>query len=143
MFSEFVVYVDESGDHSLLSINAEYPLFVLSFCVFQKDSYTNAIAACCAGSSSKRSAADSVLLSEIDIRRKRAPFPALGKLQREAFLDSLTQIIHEAFTLIAVVIDKRQLKTHYRPLSILTIWPLEFGLERLYRCSMKRSRLNT
>jgi hypothetical protein len=35
-YSDFVVYVDESGDHSLRSINPRYPLFVLSFCVFRK-----------------------------------------------------------------------------------------------------------
>ena len=31
--SDYIVYVDESGDHSLTSINPRYPLFVLSFCV--------------------------------------------------------------------------------------------------------------
>lgn len=36
MFSDYIVYVDESGDHSLDSINSEYPLFVLSFCIFRK-----------------------------------------------------------------------------------------------------------
>ena len=38
-FSDYIVYVDESGDHSLESINPEYPLFVLSFCIFRKDAY--------------------------------------------------------------------------------------------------------
>jgi hypothetical protein len=37
--SNYIVYVDESGDHSLESINPRYPLFVLAFCVFQKDHY--------------------------------------------------------------------------------------------------------
>lgn len=41
MFSDYIVYVDESGDHSLESINPEYPLFVLSFCIFRKDVYAN------------------------------------------------------------------------------------------------------
>ena len=36
-FSDYIVYVDESGDHSLESINPEYPLFVLSFCIFLKN----------------------------------------------------------------------------------------------------------
>lgn len=38
-FSEFVVYVDESGDHSLTSIDRNYPVFVLAFCIFYKDHY--------------------------------------------------------------------------------------------------------
>ena len=33
-FSDFMVYVDESGDHSLTSIDKNYPIFVLAFCVF-------------------------------------------------------------------------------------------------------------
>ncbi|WP_200870131.1 DUF3800 domain-containing protein [Catenovulum agarivorans] len=35
-FSDFVVYVDGSGDHSLTSINPDYPVFVLAFCIFYK-----------------------------------------------------------------------------------------------------------
>ena len=34
VFSDYVVYVDESGDHSLTSINPDFPIFVLAFCVF-------------------------------------------------------------------------------------------------------------
>lgn len=35
-FSKYIVYVDESGDHSLQNIDEQYPLFVLAFCVFHK-----------------------------------------------------------------------------------------------------------
>lgn len=35
-FSDYVVYVDESGDHSLASIDPDYPVFVLTLCVFHK-----------------------------------------------------------------------------------------------------------
>ena len=42
-FSDYIVYVDESGDHSLKSIDAGYPVFVLSFCVFRKDDYAERV----------------------------------------------------------------------------------------------------
>ena len=42
--SDYIVYVDESGDHSLEKINPSYPVFVLSFCIFKKDEYANLIA---------------------------------------------------------------------------------------------------
>jgi hypothetical protein len=29
--SDYIIYVDESGDHSLESIDSEFPTFVLSF----------------------------------------------------------------------------------------------------------------
>ena len=37
--SEYIVYVDESGDHGLVSIDPTYPLFVLAFCIFHKPTY--------------------------------------------------------------------------------------------------------
>ena len=35
---EFIVFVDESGDHSLENVSDEYPIFVLALCVFRKES---------------------------------------------------------------------------------------------------------
>ena len=42
-FSDYVVYVDESGDHSLTSINPDFPIFVLAFCVFHNRLYSEMI----------------------------------------------------------------------------------------------------
>jgi len=42
-YSDFMVYVDESGDHSLQSIDKNYPVFVLAFCIFYKNHYRNNI----------------------------------------------------------------------------------------------------
>ena len=42
-FSNYVVYVDESGDHSLVSVDAAYPVFVLAFCVFKKSDYAQMV----------------------------------------------------------------------------------------------------
>ncbi len=39
-FSDYIIYVDESGDHSLESIDKEYPVFVLAFCIFNKKIYS-------------------------------------------------------------------------------------------------------
>lgn len=33
-FGDYIIYVDESGDHSLTEINPEFPRFVLAFCIF-------------------------------------------------------------------------------------------------------------
>lgn len=40
---DFIVYVDESGDHGLTRITDEYPLFVLAFCVFRIDAYVGRV----------------------------------------------------------------------------------------------------
>jgi len=39
-FSNYIVYVDESGDHSLSSVNKDFPIFVLAFCIFEKAMYS-------------------------------------------------------------------------------------------------------
>lgn len=41
--SDFIVFVDESGDHSLTSIDAGYPVFVLTFCIFRKKYYSEIV----------------------------------------------------------------------------------------------------
>lgn len=42
-FSDYIVYVGESGDHNLESIDDKYPVFVLAFCIFNKNEYINHI----------------------------------------------------------------------------------------------------
>lgn len=38
-FGDYLVYVDESGDHELTKIDPQYPVFVLLFCIIHKDDY--------------------------------------------------------------------------------------------------------
>ena len=38
-FSEYIVYVDDSGDHGLKKTDPNYPMFVLAFCIFRKEDY--------------------------------------------------------------------------------------------------------
>ncbi len=42
-FGGYLVFVDESGDHGLASVDPNYPVFVLDFCVFKKSDYTEAM----------------------------------------------------------------------------------------------------
>ena len=42
-FSDYIVYVDESGDHGLQRIDPNFPVFGLSFCIFKKADYTEQI----------------------------------------------------------------------------------------------------
>lgn len=134
IFGDYIVYVDESGDHSLESVNPEYPLFVLSFCIFRKDAYASTMTPAVRKLKFETFGHDMVVLHEIDIRKKRGAFAKLGKEAREAFLDRLTDIIHqEDFKLVAVVIDKNKLKARYANPGHPYHLAMEFGLERIYR----------
>lgn len=133
-FSDYIVYVDESGDHSLLSIDPEYPIFVLSFCIFRKDEYAQAMTPAVRKLKFETFGHDMVVLHEIDIRKKKGAFAKLGKEAREDFLDALTDIIETTdFRLVAVVIDKHKLKTRYATPEHPYHLAMEFGLERIYR----------
>ena len=35
LFSDHIIFVDESGDHSLKSIDPQYPIFALAFCIIR------------------------------------------------------------------------------------------------------------
>jgi hypothetical protein len=81
--SDYIVFVDESGDHSLAAINPEWPLFVLSFRIFPVAAYVGH---------------DTVILHEHDIRKKKGTFAQLNKEARDTFLDRLTEIIADKKT---------------------------------------------
>lgn len=131
--SDYIVFVDESGDHSLESIDSEYPVFVLSFCVVRKDVYLNALVPRVKEIKLKAFGHDFIILHENDIRRKKGAFSKLSKEPREAFLNNLTTVIEGLdFTLIAVVIDKTKHKAKYNKPEHPYHLALQFGLERLY-----------
>lgn len=132
--SDYIIYVDESGDHSLESIDSEFPTFVLSFCIFRKNDYVHRITPAIRDLKFATFGHDMVVLHESEIRRKKGAFSRLSKEPREAFLNELTDIIEAAnFQLVAVVIDKRKLKDRYtRPTHPYHL-ALEFGLERIDR----------
>lgn len=132
-FSDYLVFVDESGDHSLTSIDPQYPLFVLCFCIVHKDAYFNEITPRIRRLKADTFGHELVVLHEHEIRKRRGAFKALNKESREAFLGDLTEVIEEVdMTLVAVVIDKPKHKerysTPYHPYHLA----LQFGLERIH-----------
>lgn len=132
--SDFIIYVDESGDHSLESIDPDYPVFVLSFCIFRKGDYVQRVTPAIRQLKFETFGHDMVVLHESEIRRKKGAFSRLSKEPREAFMNTLTDIIGAAdFQLVAVVIDKRKLKDRYSQPAHPYHLALEFGLERIYR----------
>ena len=112
-FSDYIVYVDESGDHSLGNIDKEYPFFVLAFCVFKKTDYLQVIQQITA-LKFKYFGHDKVVLHESDIRRKRDDFNIFNKESQAEFMGDYWQIIENAkFTVISCVIDKLRYKEKY------------------------------
>ena len=110
-FSDYVVYVDESGDHSLASIDAGYPVFVLALCVFHKRHYSEKIIPAVEKLKFNYFGHDSVVLHETDIRKQKGDFAFLShRPRREEFVAWLSDIMVKSnFILIACVVDKGRL----------------------------------
>lgn len=131
--SDYIVFVDESGDHSLESVNPDYPIFVLAFCILPTAAYVEQITPAVRRLKSQLFGHDLVILHEHDIRKKTGPFSRLGKEAREALLEGLTEIIRAApMTLVAVVIDKVKHKAKYQSPEHPYHLALKYGLERVH-----------
>ncbi|MFE1574384.1 DUF3800 domain-containing protein [Comamonas odontotermitis] len=109
--SPYIIYVDESGDHSLVSIDDGYPIFVLAFCVFHKEYYSSEVVSDMERLKFRNFGHDMVVLHEADIRKEIAPFNNFAnKAEKEFFLEELNGLITKSkFVLISCAILKKEL----------------------------------
>jgi uncharacterized protein DUF3800 len=131
--SEYIVFVDESGDHSLDSINERYPIFVLSLCVFRKETYIREISPALGMLKLAFFGHDTIVFHEHEIRKKKGSFNRLSKEQRERLLEELSILMSQAeFTVIPIVIDKMSLKKSGMDAPNVYHLAMQYGLETLY-----------
>ncbi|GAB4167294.1 MAG: DUF3800 domain-containing protein [Geothermobacteraceae bacterium] len=133
-FSDYIVYVDESGDHGLKSIDPNYPVFVLAFCIFKKTEYTDRLVPALQRFKFEHFGHDQVILHETDIRKDRGDFAFLKTPERKSsFLGALTRIVADTpFTLICSVILKEPYRRRYANPDNPYHVALGFGLERVF-----------
>ena len=131
-FSDYIVYVDESGDHSLSSINPQYPMFVLAFCIFKKVDYAGLVVPSLQKFKFKYFGHDLVILHEYDLRKAKPPFSLLLNPNiRESFMNDLNEVlISVPMEVVSVAINKSNLnepRSEDNPYHIA----LELGLKYL------------
>lgn len=114
-FSDFMVYVDESGDHSLQYIDQNYPVFVLAFCIFYKSHYLKSVVPAVQKLKFDYFGHDMVVLHEHEIRKEKGDFNIFAtRNEREAFMNRLSDIMHQSnFILSACVIEKQKIDTNH------------------------------
>ena len=112
---DLIVYVDESGDHGLESIDPNYPIFSLSCCIFEKAKYAAEVAPSLQRFKFRWWGHDLVVLHEQEIRKQKPPYAFLQNRDRRGrFMEDLASIIEAApFTIVASVIDKLRLAGQY------------------------------
>lgn len=134
VYGHYIIYVDESGDHGLTSIDPTYPVFVLAFCIFHKDTYSNQITPALQTLKYRYFGHDIVNIHSHDIRKQTGDFRILrNPAVRETFMDDLSKFMNEAdFTIIASCIHKERLKNQYKtPVNPYEL-AMQFCLERLH-----------
>lgn len=139
-FSDYVVYVDESGNPNVSGIDPEYPFFVLTFCVFSKSDYVSSIVPALQRLKFAYFGHDMVVFHEREIRLRRPPFDFHGdRARRDRFLAQLSEWVRDSpFTIIAVVLDKRRFVMRYGPDAEPYGVAMREGLERVEACLMSR-----
>lgn len=141
-FSDFIVYVDESGDHGMQTLDSNYPVFVLAFCVFYKNHYATKVVSALEAFKFKHFGHDIVLLHEHEIRKEKGQFRFSNRKQKGAFLAELTGIIEASnFILISCAIDKEQVKRRSGA-SLPNPYHLALGfcLETLYEFLLEKQQ---
>lgn len=135
MYSDYIVYLDESGDHGLQNCDMNYPVFVLVFCIFEKSVYHQRISPALQEIKFRHFGHDMIVFHEHEIRKANGDFRCLTDSEkRERFLADVEQWVRESeFTAIAIVIEKNQLKARYKAPENPYHLALRFGIERVDR----------
>lgn len=136
----YVLFMDESGDHNLQSIDNNFPAFCLTGCIFEREYYKKAVRPSIDSFKHRFWGKADIILHSSDIRKHQGPFTFLGiPRKREEFYSAVNELIASLdFTIIAIVILKKPHLNSYgdgarHPYHL----SLEFIMER-YSMMMKR-----
>jgi hypothetical protein len=142
---DYLVFVDESGDHGLERIDPQYPVFVLAFCIIAKQVYSRVLLPAVTEFKFKHFGHDQIVFHERDIRKDLGDFSILREKHRKAaFLEELGTLIDAtAMVVIASAIRKDQLVDRYSRPNNPYVIALEFGLERVARWLERRQQEKT
>lgn len=127
-----VMFLDESGDHSLSKIDKQFPVFCLAGCVFDELEYQQNAKAKIDALKIRYFNRTDVILHSREIRKCEPPFNILlNSNTKQSFYTDLNNLMSQSpYTVIASVILKQQLKERYAdPTNPYTL-SLGFIMER-------------
>lgn len=112
---EYTLYLDESGDHNLVTIDDTYPVFSLAGCVFENEYYQNQVVNEINALKIKYWETIDVIFHYREIRKKLGCFRNLKnpKIRKEFFYDLQAMLLDLDYRIISSVIDKKGLVDQY------------------------------
>ena len=144
MNSDYIIYVDESGEPNPSPSDANNPMFVLAFCIFNKKVYAEQITPVMQSFKFRHFGHDIVILHEREIRKAMAPFQFLmNESLRTPFFEDLNRIMDESpFWIVAAAIRKSLIKPSEMAAENLYHLALQIGLEGVYKVLEEESQLD-
>lgn len=131
-----IIFLDESGDHDLINIDPEYPIFVLAGCIMDSQYEEKVLTAALNRFKEDFFGNNKIILHLAEYTRDGKDYEKLrDKDTREQFYAGLNKIVEEAnFNLVACIIDKKEHVKHYKNAIDLYLLSLEVILERFILC---------
>lgn len=129
----YIVYMDETGDHSLTNIDRDFPGFCLTLLVFDQDEYIYKAIPCITKLKMDYWGHENVILHSRDIRKAQKDFGFLtDPVKRQPFYERINELMRDTdYLIISVVIDKLKLTSQYLYADNPYKLSLKFALERL------------
>ncbi len=140
-YSDYIFYADESGDHSLISIDRSYPVFALSLCAFRKSTYCSRVVPAFQRFKFKYFGHDAIVLHEHEIRKQKGEYRILtDSTIRTEFLKDLSETLsRSSFKIFSVVILKEELRYDLFPENPYVI-SLKLCLQQAFKFLSQRSQ---
>lgn len=132
-FSDYLVFVDESGDHGMVNVDPNYPIFVLACCLISKVDYVDRVTPALQRLKLKYWGHDEQVLHGHEIRKPNKEYSFLfDPGRRAAFVADINAFVEQSpFKLIASVVKKIEFAQRYAAPENPYDLGLQFGLERL------------
>lgn len=127
-----VMFLDESGDHSLIKIDDQFPVFCLTGCIFDESAYQQNDKSKIEALKIRYFNNTNVILHSREIRKCEPPFNILlNPLTKKNFYIDLANLMASLpYTILASVILKRELKNQYSDPANPYSLSLQFIMER-------------
>lgn len=109
------LFIDESGDHNLIKIDQQYPVFVLAGVIIEEDYHNNQLTNVLNSLKTELFNTTDIILHTADITRNKNGFEALkDTFVRERFFDKLNEFMSTSnYSVVAAAIKKVEHKNKY------------------------------
>jgi hypothetical protein len=140
--SDYLAFLDECGDHSLTSVDKDFPVFVLSLVLLRRTDYGARILPAVNNLKLKHWDHEGVNLHSRDIRKAEGPFSILqNAARRTRFLADVSNLMATLpYELFIVGIRKDRLRDRYVRAANPYELALTFVMERVLHCLEQRQQ---